>query len=48
MSKKLKLSEIKIQSFVTSLEDDAQQKVKGGATHYLTKCNTCDTCDGLC
>ncbi len=41
MSKKMKLDleDLNVQSFVTSLQDNEQQKVKGGIP--LT-CNTCD------
>jgi len=54
MPKKLKLSNIKVQSFVTSLGDDAKNKVKGGAPTYEPDCTqvTCmdctDTCESLC
>ncbi len=50
MPKKLKLSNIKVQSFVTSLEDDAKKKVKGGepTLEPETYC-TCGTqCGSMC
>ncbi len=39
MSKKLNLKDLKIQSFVTNLEDEQEAKLKGGLP------NTCVTCD---
>jgi hypothetical protein len=41
MPKKVKLNiqDLKVQSFVTSLEDDSKAKVKGGLPYT---CNTCD------
>lgn len=42
MPKKLKLSDLKVQSFVTSLENDEKNKVKGGLTS--PNCETDDTC----
>lgn len=44
MPKKVKLNmeNLKVQSFVTSLEDDQKEKAKGGLPY------TCLTCDGLC
>lgn len=47
MPKKLKLSDLKIQSFVTSLENGEKKKVKGGGTILLTNCaeDTCLECE---
>lgn len=39
---KLDLKDLKVQSFITSLEDDDKAKVKGGLP------NTCVTCDFYC
>ena len=57
MPKKMKLAlkGLKVQSFVTSLEDGAKTKIKGGATEAFTcppedctySCNSCAaTCPG--
>lgn len=36
---KLNIQDLKVQSFITSLEDDSQAKVKGGLP---PSCNTCE------
>ncbi len=33
--KKLKLENVQVQSFVTNLEDEKQEGLKGGATQYI-------------
>lgn len=47
MPKKLKLSDLKVQSFVTSLENDEKKKVQGGATLPISNCaeDTCLECE---
>ncbi len=42
MSKNLNLNDLKIQSFVTSLDNDEKARVKGG---YKYTCLTCDHYD---
>lgn len=42
MSKNLNLKDLKVQSFVTALEDEEKAKVKGGLPW------TCVTCDEYC
>ena len=48
MGKKLKLDleEIKIQSFVTALDDEEAKRMKGGASGPETGCEQCDTDSG--
>ncbi|MGB3467885.1 MAG: pinensin family lanthipeptide [Cyclobacteriaceae bacterium] len=41
--KNLKISDLKIQSFVTSMEDESGETVKGG---YRSNFGGCDTVDG--
>ncbi len=53
MGKNLKLEDLKIQSFVTNLEDKAEVNVKGGgpASQNLTACTcryTWCTCETFC
>ncbi|MCU0286210.1 MAG: pinensin family lanthipeptide [Acidobacteria bacterium] len=45
MPRKLNLSSLKVQSFVTSLNEEEKKKVKGGTYSIVeTLCATCDTC----
>jgi len=41
MPKKLTISELKVQSFETSLNNEEKDLVKGGATYWPTRCNKC-------
>ncbi len=46
MPKKVKLNiqDLKVQSFVTSLEDDSKAKAKAGGPVLPETCATCDLC----
>jgi 2-C-methyl-D-erythritol 4-phosphate cytidylyltransferase len=49
MGKKLELKELKIQSFVTTLEKNEKDKVNGGATFQQSVCYCqTDTCFTQC
>ena len=43
MKKKISLDVLKVQSFVTSLDENDEQTVKGGS--HITGCGLCDTQD---
>ena len=44
---KMKLEDIKVESFITSMDESKSNKIMGmGATNPPTACNTCPTCGG--
>lgn len=46
MKKKLDLATIKVKSFVTNLDQNGEETVKGGS--HITGCGLCDTDDYFC
>jgi hypothetical protein len=45
MKKKMKLSPLKIQSFVTELDRENKKKIKGGTVYTILTCGNCPTND---
>jgi hypothetical protein len=43
---KLKLDDIKVESFITSMDENMSNNIKGMGATNPTGCNTCPTCGG--
>ena len=41
MKKKMNLASLEVKSFITSVEEEAQNRLKGGATRNPSDCNKC-------
>lgn len=48
MKKKLQLSDLKVQSFVTAIESEQAQKIKTGDQSALTLCDPLNTLKHTC
>ncbi|MCC6864527.1 MAG: pinensin family lanthipeptide [Ignavibacteria bacterium] len=45
LKRKLKLEDLRVQSFVTSLKEDEVKKLKGGTSYCICSTSSCETTD---